>query len=150
MVLPYPNWYLFFVSIFFGSFLFALIYGLRFLELQYFVVLPVRLLLLMLLMSLTVLILSLSFSYRPWITWVVLILIVFGGILNKIALFPIKSFSELYVSLSFLLPPLQEIIYGAATLEFDFWRNIFIFVALTQILIYFYINFRLMMKKDVL
>lgn len=135
---------------FFWIFLFALIYGLRFLELQYFMVLPIRLLLLVLLMSLTVLILSLSFSYRPWIAWVLLILIVFGGILNKIALFPIKSFSEIYVSLSFLLPPLQEIIYGAATLEFDFWRNIFIFIALTQILIYFYINLRLLMKKDIL
>ncbi|MCK5455146.1 MAG: hypothetical protein KAJ16_12325 [Calditrichia bacterium] len=135
---------------FFWIFLFALIYGLRFLELQYFVLLPFRLLLLILLMSLSVLILSLSFSYRPWIAWVLLILIVFGGILNKIALFPIKSFSELYVILSFLLPPLLEIIYGTATLQFDVWRGIFIFIALTQIVIYFYINFRLIMKKDFL
>ena len=135
---------------FFWIAMFSLIYGLRFLELHYFAVLPIRLILIFILMSLSVLILSLSFSYRPWIAWLVLLLIVFGGILNKSALFPLRSVSEFYIFLSFLLPPLLEIIYGAATLEFNTWRSIFIFIALTQIVIYFYVNFRLLMKKDFL
>ena len=135
---------------FFWISLFSLIYGLRFLELDYFFALPFRLLLMILLMLLSILILIFSFSYRPWIAWLLLLLIVFGGILNKSVLFPIKSLSELYLTLSFLLPPLLEIIYGTVTLEFNFWQGIFIFIALIQILIYFYINFRLIMKRDFL
>jgi hypothetical protein len=135
---------------FFWIFLFLLIYGLRFLEVQYFALLPLRLLLLVLLMLLSILILSLSFSYRPWIAWLLLFLIVFGSILNKSALFPINSFSEIYVILSFLLPPLLEIIYGMWTLDFNFWRSIFILIALIQFVIYFYINYRLFMKRDFL
>jgi hypothetical protein len=133
---------------FFWICLFSLIYGFRFLQLHYFTVLPIRLLLVILLMLLSVALLSLSFSYRPWIAWLILLLIVFGGIVNKSVLFPLNSFSEIYVIFCFLLPPLLEIIYGAVTLEFDFWRDIFIFIALSQIVLYFYINFRLIMKKD--
>jgi hypothetical protein len=128
--------------------LFSLIYGLRFLEGSYFLQLPLRLLLMTLLLILSTSILSLSFSYKIWTVWIVMLLIVFGGILNKSALFPIQSFSQSYVLLTFLLPPLLEIIYSAVTLEFPFWRNLFLLTSLLQIGFYLWLNIQLIQKKD--
>ena len=133
---------------FFWLTLFSIIYGLRFLDVQYFSILPIRLFLFLILMLLSILILSLSYSYRPWIAWFLLLLIVFGGILNKGALFPLESVSQIYITFSFLLPPLLEIILGTATLDFDIWRIMFILIALIQIILYFYLNIKLIMKKD--
>jgi len=128
--------------------LFGLIYGLRFLDGSYFLYLPLRLLFMTVLLILSTSILSLSFSYKTWMVWIVMLLIVFGGILNKTALFPIQSLSQSYVLLTFLLPPFLEIIYSAVTLEFPFWRLLFLMTALLQAGLYFWLNVRLIQKKD--
>ena len=133
---------------FFWLSLFSIIYGLRFLNLQYFTILPLRLVLFLVLMFLSILIISLSYSYRPWIAWLLLLLIIFGGILNKGALFPLESVSEFYIIFSLFLPPLLEIILGTATLEFDIWRTLFILLAFIQIAVYYFLNLKFIMKKD--
>ena len=128
--------------------LFSLIYGLRFLEGSYFLQLPLRLLFMTMLLILSTAILSLSFSYKTWMVWIVMLLIVFGGILNKSALFPVQSLSQSYVLLTFLLPPLLEIIYSAVTLEFPFWRTMFLLLAPLQAGFYLWLNIQLIQKKD--
>lgn len=128
--------------------LFSLIYGLRFLDGSYFLYLPLRLLFMSVLLILSTSILSLSFSYKTWMVWIVMLLIVFGGILNKSALFPVQSLSQGYVLLTFLLPPFLEIIYGVVTLEFPFWRLLFLMTALLQAGLYLWLNVHLIQKKD--
>jgi hypothetical protein len=124
------------------------LYGLKFMEADYFSVWVFRLLLILLLMSLSLALLSFTFTYRPSISWLILILIVFGGIINKSALFPIHSIKEFYAIFTFLLPPILELMYGAVTLEFSFWRIIFLLMALVQLWIYLTINMKFMLKKD--
>lgn len=133
---------------FFWIFLFSLIYGLHFLDGNYFLYLPIRLSFMALLLVLQTLILSLSFVYKYWIVWLLMLLVIFGGIINKSILFPIHSFSQSYVLLTFFLPPILEIIYGAVTLEFTVWRFLFFGIALLQTVLYFWINFHLIQKKD--
>jgi hypothetical protein len=133
---------------FFWIVLFTGLYGLKFMEADYFKVWILRLLLILLLMSLSLALLSFTFTYRPSISWLILILIVFGGIINKTALFPIHSIKEFYAIFTFLLPPVLEIMYGAVTLEFSFWRIIFLLLALVQLGIYLLINLKFMLKKD--
>jgi hypothetical protein len=128
--------------------LFSLIYGLRFLEANYFLYLPLRLLLLSFLLMLSTSILSLFFTYKTWVVWIVMLLIIFGGILNKSALFPIHSFKQIYALLTFLLPPFLEIIYSTVTLEFPFWRCLFLGMAFMQTGFYLWLNLRLIQKKD--
>ncbi|MFZ0390007.1 MAG: hypothetical protein WAN36_06070, partial [Calditrichia bacterium] len=115
---------------FFWIALFTLLYGIRFLEAGYFLLLPLRWLLLGIMQCLSILILSLSFTYRAHFAWVILILFVFGSILNKAALFPIEAASQIYHLLSFLLPPFFELIYSTVTLEISAWRLLFILAAL--------------------
>ena len=128
--------------------LFSLFYGLRFLEGSYFIYLPLRLLFLSFLLLLSTFILSMTFTYRTWVVWIVMLLIIFGGIVNKSALFPIQSCQQIYALLTFLLPPFLEIIYSAVTLEFPFWRCLFLGVVLLQTGSYFWLNLRLIQKKD--
>lgn len=135
---------------FFWISLFTILYGLRFLNLSYFQLLLPRLLIIIFLMTLNISIISLFYSYKPWSIWILMLLIIFGSILNKVALFPIQSFSDIYVIFSFLLPPILEIIYSAVNLEFSFWRVVFITIALLQIVIYFFLNLKLISKKDFL
>ncbi len=132
---------------FFWILLFSLIYGLRFLDGNYFLYLPLRLSFIAYLLMLSTLILSLSFVYRYWIVWLLMLLIIFGGIINKSALFPIQTFTQGYAVFTFLLPPILEIIYTAVTLEFPLWRSIFLGIGLLQIAFYFWIDFHLIQKK---
>jgi len=127
---------------------FTLLYGLRFLNAQYFLLLSPRLLLISILLILSILILSLSFSYKPWIVWLIIFLIVFGGILNKAALLPLESLKEFYKLIAFFLPPFLEIIYTAVTLDFNVWHTIFIIVALIHIIFYLFLNEWLIQRKD--
>ncbi len=128
--------------------LFTGLYGLKFMDPGYFKVWLVRLFLMLLLMGLSVALLSLSFTYRPSVSWLILILIVFGGIVNKSALFPIHSVKEFYAPFTFILPPILEIIYGGVTLEFPLWRSVFLVLALIQLGIFLFFNLKLMSKKD--
>jgi hypothetical protein len=135
---------------FFWISLFTILYGLKFLNLSYFQLLLPRLLIIIFLMILNISIISLFYSYKPWSIWILMLLIIFGSILNKVALFPIQSFSDVYFIFSFLLPPILEIIYSTVTLDFSFWRVIFITIALLQIVIYFFLNLKLISNKDFL
>ena len=127
---------------------FAAWYGIRFLDEYYLAFLAPRLGLIAILLIISILILSLSFSYKPWIAWLLILLIIFGGIINKSVLFPINSITESYKLFTFILPPFLEIIYAAVTLDFPFWRLIFLGIALIQISVYFILNHRLIQKKD--
>lgn len=139
---------LIFLIDFFWVLLFSLIYGLRFLDPGYFLHLPLQLTLMALLLILSTLILSLSYTYKPGIAWLLLILIVFGSIINKTPLFPPDNFKEIYVFLTLALPPFLELIMSAVTLHLTFWQFIFLGVAIAQIFFYFILNYRLILKKD--
>jgi len=127
---------------------FALIYGIRFWDVHYFMVLPLRLFFIGLLMLLAILLFSLFYTYKPWITWILFLLTVFGGIVNKTALFPIESLSKIYAVFILILPPFLEIIYSTVTLQFPFWRIFFVLLAVVQIGVYFLINYRLILRRD--
>ena len=139
---------LIFLIDFFWVALFSLVYGLRFLDAGYFLWLLPRLAIVALLLLLSTSLLSLSFTYRPWIAWLLILLVVFGGILNKAALFPVQSWKEVYALLVFLLPPFLELIFTAVRIDFNFWQIVFLVVAVLQIVFYFYVNLRLMYRKD--
>lgn len=123
------------------------IYGIWFLDSNFFILWLPRLLLIFLLMTLTISLLSLTYTYRAWISWILLLLIVFGGILNKTALFP-TTINKFYVVLSMILPPILEIIYSTVTLELTLWRMIFLIIAILQIGFYLFLNYKFMMRKD--
>jgi hypothetical protein len=99
-------------------------------------------------MIISISIFSLLYSYRTWLIWILLVLVVFGSILNKAALFPLHSFNESYAILTFLLPPLLEIIYTAVTLDFPTWRIIFLVVAAIQAVFYVSLNIKFILRKD--
>jgi hypothetical protein len=128
--------------------IFTMLYGLRFAEANYFLILVPRWGFIALLLITSSLILSLSFTYKPWIAWLLMFLLIFGGILNKSALFPVNSIVESYKFLTFLLPPFLELIYSAITLDFPFWRIIFLIAGFIQIILYFLLNYRFIQKKD--
>ena len=128
--------------------LFSFIYGIRFLDANYFIFLIPRLIFIALLLLLAINLLSLIFTHRPWIGAILLVLIVFGSIINKVALFPLSSVSGGYKILSFLLPPFQELIYAAILLKFTPWRIIFLIITVLQIGFYLWLNLRLISRHD--
>jgi len=127
---------------------FALIYGVRFPEGNYFLLLPVRMALILLLLALSTLLISFSFTYRPYVAWLILLLLVFGSILNKTALFPPSGLREAYVLLTLLLPPFLEIIFTAVSLRPGMWQSVFLLVAAGQIGLYLWLNLRFLRRKD--
>ena len=132
--------------------LFALLYGLRFMTADYFLMMPLRLFFLILLLSLSTGIWSLAYSARRPIHRLFILagflLIIFGSIVNKSAGFPIESLNKIYRILLVILPPVQELIYGAVTLDLNGWRALFLSIALIQIVFYFIINYRRFQKRD--
>ena len=133
---------------FFWVFVFAVIYGIRFGEMNYFVLLIPRLLLLAFLLALSTSLLTLTFSYKPWVVWLLLILLVFGGIINKSALFPLHTPGRFFGLFTVLLPPFLEILYSAVTLKFPFWRMVFLTAGVVQMVFYLFLNYWLILKKD--
>jgi hypothetical protein len=90
-------------------------------------------------------------SRRPMSRLFILIgflLVIFGAIINKAAGFPLNSISDIFNILFALLPPIQELIYLMVTLEFNFWRALFLVIALLQIVVYFIINYRRFQRCD--
>lgn len=130
--------------------LFALIYGIRFLSADFFIFLPVRLLLVTSILLITTLLISLSYSYRPQLSWLVFALIIFGSIVNKGALLPIVGFGESYKILAFLLPPLLELNFLTADLSFANIQFLFVIIALIYVAGLFWLSYRGMMQKDLL
>jgi hypothetical protein len=99
-------------------------------------------------MLLAIVIFSLFYTYKPWIVWILFLLTIFGGIINKSALYPIESLSHIYAVFLVLLPPFLELIYSAVTLQFPFWRTMFVLLAVIQIVLYFALNYRLILRRD--
>lgn len=130
--------------------LFALIYGLRFFSLDFFLRLPIRLFLVGIVLLLTTLLISFSYSYRPQLSWLVFAFIIFGSIVNKGALLPIKAFSEIYKLIIFFLPPLLELNFLTADLSFKNVSFIFAFIAAVHICILFLLSYRGIMRRDLL
>ncbi len=144
----YSKFLLIFLIDFAWVILFTLIYGIRFWDGQYFLLLFPRLGLIAFFLLLSTSLLSLSFTYKPWIAWLLLILLVFGSIVNKTALFPIHSLSESYIFLTLLLPPFLEILMLAVHLKPSFWGVVFLCTGIVQILLYLLLNGKLMMRKN--
>lgn len=134
---------LFWVSIF------SVLYGLRFLSAEYFMLLPIRLLCIAAMILLSTLLVSIAYTYRPQLTWLIFALLIFGCIFPKEKLFPITSIAEILKALAFLLPPFFEIISLTVALEItSSMQAVFLGVALLQIFALFYISNKIMMRKD--
>jgi len=128
--------------------LFAALYGLRFLSWHYFLWLPLRLSVVALILALCTALISFSFSYRPFWSWIILALIIFGFILNKQALFPIDLPNEIYKLFALLLPPLLELTRFCTTLQNNLWLAGFLVLALLQSFILLRISYRRVERKD--
>jgi hypothetical protein len=130
--------------------IFAFIYGIRFFSADFFLLLPIRLFLVGIILLITTLLISFSYSYRPQLSWLVFAFIIFGSIVNKGALLPLKTFSEVYKLLVLILPPLLELNFLAADLSFSHVSFIFTLVAAIHICVLFLLSYRGMMRRDLL
>lgn len=130
--------------------LFTLLYGLRFLNANYFLLLPLRWLILLALLSLSTLLISFSFTYRASISWLILLVLILGSVVNKAEVFPVQGTGELYKFLTFLLPPFLELIFLNVSLLFTKWQIVFLAVALAQTAVLSLLSYRLILKKDFL
>ena len=140
-------------------FLFSLLYGLRFLAPSYFLSMPIKLFFITIILILSTLLLSLTYTYRPQLSWVIMIFLVFGCILPKAKLFPMHSPGEAYKLLALLLPPFTEIAdlmvsvnvwnWQPGFLEIPSgWQLAFLALAFVQIAALLVISLRKMMHKD--
>jgi len=132
----------------FWVFLFALIYGLRFISPHYFLLLPLHLLILTLQLLLTTLLISIGFSYRPGYSWLIILFVILGSIVNKAAILPIENVAESYKVLIFLLPPLLEFIFFNISFSLSFPQSIFPVIGILQIILLYKLSLRAMMRKD--
>lgn len=141
--------------------LFALLYGLRFLSLTYFMNMPLKLLFIILILLLSTLLLSLSYTYRPQLSWLIMILLVFGSIFPKVRLFPLHSPEDWYKILSLLLPPFAELADMMVSVTWEGWspgfldvspgwQIFFLLIAMMQIGGWWFLSARKMMRKDLL
>lgn len=134
----------------FWVFLFALIYGIRFFSMEFFLLLPFRLFLVGLVLLITTMLISFSYSYRPQLSWLVFAFIIFGSIVNKTAVLPIKTFAEIYKLLVFFLPPILELTFFSIDFSLRNVSAIFAPVTAIHIFILFWLSYRGMMRKDLL
>lgn len=134
----------------FWVFLFAFLYGLRFLSVEYFMLLPLRLFLIALVLLLSTLLLSLTYTYHPRQIWLVFLLIIFGNIINKEAMMVFETPGDYANLFAFLLPPFLELNFMAVTLDVLNWRMVFLVIALLQVWLLFYISRRRMLRKDLI
>ncbi|GEM_PF-2564346 len=141
--------------------LFALLYGLRFLSLTYFMNMPLKLSVIVLILLLSTLLLSLSYTYRPQLSWLIMILLVFGSIFPKVKLFPLHSPGDWYKILSLLLPPFAELSDLMVSVTWQGWspgfldvspgwQIFFLLVAILQIGCWLFVSCRKMMRKDLI
>ena len=128
--------------------IFAILYGLRFLEWHYFVVLPLHFIPIIILLLLATLLLAFSFTIRPHFSWLLFLAIVFGGIVNKPAVLPLHGIADAYKLLVFFLPPFQELIFFSMKLHLFSVRGLFFLVALVQIALLLFLNDRAMQRRD--
>ncbi len=130
--------------------IFILLYGLRYLSLEYFLRLPLHLFPVLLILLLSTLLISLAYTYRPQLSWLLFLLVVFGGIVNKPAVFPLQGILEGYKLLVLLLPPFQELSFLSVSLDFWTLRGGFLPVALVQMVILYWWSYRGVLRRDFL
>ncbi len=128
--------------------IFALLFGLRFPSVDYFLLLPSRFSLILITLVLSTLIISFAYAYQAHLIWLIFILFVFGNIIRKEGFFPIESAIESFKVLVFLLPPFFEMHFLTISLDFSGWPLVFLGAALAQIIILFYVSRKRMMRKD--
>ena len=62
---------------------FALLYGLRFPSVEYFSLLPIRLLLITITLTLSTVLISIAYTFKPQFIWLIFGAFIFGNIINK-------------------------------------------------------------------
>lgn len=129
---------------------FALIYGMQFFSVQFFLLLPLRLFLVGLILLITTLLISFAFSYRPQLSWLIFALIIFGSIVNKSAVLPMKTIMEFYKILIFFLPPILELNFLAVELSFSKINPLFAAMTCLHVVLLFSLSYRGIMHKDLL
>lgn len=128
---------------------FAMFYGLRFPSPEYFLSLPLRIAGIGGIILLSTLLISIAYTYRPQLTWLIFVLVIFGCIIRKEPLFPITGPGEVAKVLVFLLPPFFEMISFVTSLSITSgWQLLFLGVAAAQMLILLYLSTRRMLRKD--
>jgi len=128
---------------------FAVLYGLRFLSVDYFLLLPIRVVIVGIMILLSTLLISIAYSYRPQLTWLIFAMLIFGCIVRKEPLFPITSFEEFLKPLAFLLPPFFDMISFAISLQIESTIQLaFSGTAFLQIFLLFYLSNKIMRRKD--
>lgn len=129
--------------------IFSILYGLRFLSIDYFLLLPVRVFIIGVMILLSTLLISVAYTYRPHLTWLILVMLLFGFIVRKEPLFPITSFEEFLKPLTFLLPPFFEMISFTISLQIESpLQLVFLITAIVQIFLLFFLSNKIMMHKD--
>ncbi len=127
---------------------FATIYGLRFLSSGFFLHLPLRLAGIAWILLLSTLLLSLPYSYRPQLSWLVLLLLIFGAIVNKAALLPAPFPRQAYRWLALGLPPFFEISYLLVHFTIAPRALPFLVAGALQIVLLGWISYRGWMQRD--
>ncbi len=115
---------------------FALVYGLRFPSTSYFLLLPLRIALVALILLVVTSLIALTMAFRPTWTWWIFVWVVFGGIVHKAGVLPIRGVMEAYKLLVFLLPPLQELAFLSVSLKFSALGWLWLGLSISQIILF--------------
>lgn len=129
---------------------FAVLYGLRFMVVSYFYLLPLRMGFIAMVLCLSTLLLSFAFTYHPRLSWLIFILLIFGNITHKTPLLSLESISDLPNLLIFLLPPFFELNAVSISLDISGYNLLFILLAVIQMGVFYFLSRQRMMKKDLL
>ncbi len=127
---------------------FAVAFGIRFFSLHYFLWLPIRLFLIATIIALITTLIGLTHAYRPTWSWWIIVLIIFGGIVNKGGVLPVGGIQQFYKLFIFFLPPLQELTFLCVSLEFTPMNLLFIAIAFAQLGILVFVGLQGIQQKD--
>lgn len=126
----------------------ALLYGLRYLSVDYFLWLPLRLSLIALMLLLSTTLMSFAYTFRPQISWLIFVVVIFGCIVKKAALFPIESAGEILKVLALALPPFFELILFSVALQPHPREIVFLIIAAGQAVLWGGLSWILLKRKD--
>ena len=128
---------------------FAVLYGLRFGEIAFFLGMPVRLMLLGMILTLSTLWISLAYTYRPQLTWLIFLVLIFGNIVAKQKMLDFDSPLSAIKGLSLLLPPFLELDFLAVEPVWNGWTALFAGITLLQSGILMWVSLRQMQRRDI-
>ena len=113
--------------------LFAAVYGFRFLDPDYFLGMPLRLLIVTVILLLSTLLLSLAYTGRPQLGWLIFLLLVAGNIINKAPLLEMESALDIFGALVLFLPPFLELDFLTVDFGLTGWQWVLVGLAPLQI-----------------